>query len=46
MHSHNAILMQEGGKPVLVKCRWDFTSHPAIVAAAMQDAAAEVENRV
>lgn len=35
-HIHEAILMTDNGKPVLVHCRWDFSSHPARVREALQ----------
>lgn len=37
VHSHDAILREEGGKPVLyAKCTWEFSTHPAIIAAAVE----------
>lgn len=41
-HSHDAFLMLPG-KPLYVRCKWDFSCHPAVIAAAAERALAEAE---
>lgn len=45
-HEHEALLMLKDSKPLAVKCRWDFSAHPAVIVAAVErlkEKMAEVE---
>ena len=40
-HVHDAVLLDESGNGVYIKCTWHFNSHPAVVNAAIARAKSE-----
>ena len=40
-HVHDALLVNETGATMFVRCTWEFSTHPAVVAAALAKHGAE-----